>query len=157
MRTPRLVVSTAAALALLPVAGAQAKLKVSILGWTTQGGGATRQVKDGETIKQCLDTGNGQRSLYVIYRGKGITKGTKVGVGVWGGSPRTGFAEEPSTADVVKKAFRWPVGPSKSSTQPSGFSFAMGPFGPIDINGAWQAKVIVKGKVVARGKVTVAC
>ena len=42
-------------------------------------------------------------------------------------------------------------------TERYGFSFAKGPFGPQDINGVWNAKVLVKGKVVRRGKVTVAC
>ena len=141
----------------VPAATADAKIKVSVLGWSTQAGATAAQVKNKQTITTCLDTGTGQRSLRVIFRGKGIAKNTKVGVGVWGGSPSAGFATEPTDAEVIKNAFKWPVGAKRSSTQPYGFSFAKGPFGPQDINGAWQAKIIVKKKVVVRGSVTVAC
>lgn len=58
---------------------------------------------------------------------------------------------------MAKAAYRWPVGSRKSYTTHYGFSFAVGPFGPQDINGAWNAKVLVKGKVARRGNVTVAC
>lgn len=141
----------------IPVTGAQAKVRVSVLGWTTQGGSTSPQVKNNATIEQCLDAGNGQRSLRVVFRGRGIAKRTKVGVGVWGGPPNAGFAAEPTDAEVIKNAFRWPVGETKTSIQPYGFSFAKGPFGPQQINGEWRVKIIVKQKVVARGKVTVAC
>ena len=79
--------------------------------------------------------GNGQRSLYVIYRGRGIVRRTKVGVGLWGGSPRAGFTTEPADAEVIAGAFRWPVAEKKTLIQPYGYSFAKGPFGPQDING----------------------
>ena len=82
----------AAGLLLGPAAGAQAKVKVTILGWTTQAGSTSPQVKNGATITTCLDMGNGQRSLYVVYKGKGIKKQIKVGAGVWGGPPNAGFA-----------------------------------------------------------------
>ncbi len=142
---------------LLPAGAAQAKVRVSVLGWTTAPAGTTPQVKNNGTIDQCLDMGNGQRSLYVVYRGRGIAKRAKVGVGVWGGPARAGFTTEPTDADVIKAAFRWPVGERKTLIQPYGFSFAAGPFGPQQISGEWQAKVTVGKKVAARGKVTVAC
>jgi hypothetical protein len=142
---------------LLPPAAAQAKVRVSILGWTTQAASSSPQVRDGKTISSCLDMGNGQRSLYVIYRGRGIVRRTKVGVGLWGGSPRAGFTAEPPDAEVMANAFRWPVNEKKTLIRPYGYSFAKGPFGPQDISGQWQAKVIVGKKVVARGSVTVAC
>lgn len=142
---------------LLGPGAAEAKIKVTVLGWTTQGGSTSPQVKNNATIDNCLDTGNGQRSLYVIYKGKGIKKNIKVGVGVWGGPPNAGFATEPTDADVSKNAFKWPVNEKKSLIQPYGYSFAKGPFGPQQINGVWNAKIIIKKKVVARGKVTVAC
>jgi hypothetical protein len=141
----------------LPVTAAQAKVRVSILGWSTAPAASAPQVRDNGTIEQCLDAGNGQRSIRVIFRGRGIAKRTKVGVGLWGGPPRAGFASEPADADVLKTAFRWPVGETKTSIQPYGYSFAQGPFGPIQINGEWQVKVLVKQKVVARGKVTIVC
>lgn len=147
----------AVAFLLGPAAGAQAKIKVTILGWTTQAGGTSPQVKNGKTIDNCLDMGNGQRSLYVIYKGKGIKKQIKVGAGVWGGPPSAGFAAEPSNADVMKTALKWPVNEKKSFTSRYGFSFAKGPFGPQQINGVWNAKIVIKQKVVARGTVTVAC
>ena len=142
-----------AGLALVPVSAAHAKVKVSVLGWTTQAASMSPQVKNNKTIDNCLDMGNGQRSLYVIYKGKGI----KVGVGMWGGPPTAGFAAEPTDADVMKAAFKWPVGEKKSLIQPYGYSFAKGPFGPQQINGVWNAKILIKKKVVARGTVTLAC
>jgi hypothetical protein len=151
--------SIAAALlaaALLAPAAADAKIKVSVLGWTTQALGTSPQVTNDKTIDTCMDMGNGQRSLYVVYKGKGIKKNIKVGVGVWGGPPSAGSAAEPTTADM-KSAFKWPVNEKKSFTTRYGFSFAKGPFGPQQINGVWNAKIVIKSKVVARGKVTVAC
>lgn len=156
-RTPIAVAASLLALACAPAGVAQAKVRVSVLGWTTAPIGTTPQVKNGGTIDQCLDMGNGQRSLYVIYRGRGIAKRTKVGVAIWGGPSRTGFTTEPTDADVIKGAFRWPASEKKTLIQQWGYSFAKGPFGPQQIDGAWQAKVLVKGKVVARGTVTVAC
>jgi hypothetical protein len=145
------------ALALAAPAAADAKVSVGISGWTTQAIGNTPQVKNGKTIEQCFDTGNGQRSLFAIVKGKGISKGTKVAIAIWGGSPRAGFDTEPADAEVAKTAFKWPVATKKSYTTRYGFSFAPGPFGPIDTNGLWNVKVLVKNKVVRRGTVTVAC
>lgn len=147
----------AAALLVLAAAPAEAKRSIKILGWTTQPVSTSPQAKNGGTIRQCLDTGNGQRSLYMIYRGKGIAKKTRVAAAVWGGPPQAGMTQEPANADVAKTSYKWPVGSKKSYTTTWGFSFAKGPFGPQDINGAWNAKVLVKGKVARRGNVTVAC
>jgi hypothetical protein len=158
MRHPTSRAALVAAVVLLgPVAGAQAKVKVTILGWTTQAGATTPQVSNAKTIDNCLDMGNGQRSLYAVYRGKGIKKGIKVGVAVWGGPPNAGSQSEPTNADVMKTASKWPVGEKKSFTSRYGYSFAKGPFGPQDIRGVWNVKVVIKQKVVARGTVTVAC
>jgi hypothetical protein len=156
-RSPLAPLAAAVATLAFAAAPADAKVSVKIVGWTTQPASDTPQVKNGGTIRQCLDTGNGQRSLYVIYRGKGIAKKTRVGAAVWGGPPQAGSSAEPANADVAKAAFKWPVGSRKSYTTRYGFSFAKGPFGPQDINGAWNAKVLVKGKVARRGSVTVAC
>jgi hypothetical protein len=151
--------AVAAPLACLAVAApvADAKVSVGITGWTTDPIGMTPQAKNGKTITQCLDTGNGQRNLYAIVKGKGIPKKTKVAIAVWGGPARTGMNIEPTDADTAKTAFKWPVATKKSYTTRYGFSFAKGPFGPQDTNGVWNVKVLVKGKVVRRGKVTVAC
>ena len=157
MRRLMLATTLVAVGVLAPVAGAEAKIKVSVLGWTTQALGTSPQAKNDATIDTCLDTGNGQRSLYVVYKGKGVKKGIKVGVGVWGGPPNAGFEAEPSNADVMKTASKWPVNEKKSFTTRYGFSFAKGPFGPQQINGVWNAKIVIKQKVVARGKVTIAC
>jgi hypothetical protein len=141
-----------------PVAGAEAKTKVTVLGWTTQALGTSPQVANNKTIDNCLDMGNGQRSLYVIYKGKGIKKNIKVGAAIWGGPPNAGSTTEPTDAEVMKNnTFKWPVGEKKSLVQRWGESFAKGPFGPQQINGVWNAKVVIKQKVVARGKVTIAC
>jgi hypothetical protein len=156
-RSPLVPLAAAAVALVLAAAPAEAKRSVKIVGWTTQPGANAPQVKDGGTIRQCLDTGGGQRSLYVIYRGKGIAKKTRVGAAVWGGPAQAGFSAEPANADVDKAGFKWPVGSRKSYTTRYGFSFAKGPFGPQNINGAWNAKVLVKGKVARRGSVTVAC
>ena len=159
MPTPRIALAATllAGALVLPATAAQAKVRVSILGWSTAPAASTPQVKSNGTIDQCLDAGNGQRSIRAIFRGRGIAKRTKVGVGLWGGPPSAGFAAEPTDADVLKTAFRWPVGETKTSIQPYGYSFAQGPLGPIRINGEGQVKILVKQKVVARGKVTIAC
>lgn len=138
-------------------ATADAKPKVKVLGWTTQAGSSAPQVRNKKTITQCLDMGTGQRTLNAIVTGKGISKGTKVGIGIWGGPVNAGFSEEPSDADVKKSGFKWPVDSTEGYSTSYGFSFAAGPFGPINIDGAWHAKVLVKGKQVAKGQVTVAC
>ena len=140
-----------------PAQARKPKPSLAILGWTTEPIGTTPQVKNGGTIDTCVDTANGQRNLFAVYKGKGIPKKTKVGVAVWGGPSNAGMTEEPSDADVVKKAFGWPVGPKKSYTSRYGFSFAKGPFGPQNINGPWNAKITLKNKVVKRSTVTVAC
>ncbi len=146
-----------AVIALAIPATADAKPKLKVLGWTTQAGASAPQVRNKQTINQCLDMGTGQRTLDVIFGGKGIKKDTKVGVGVWGGPPAAGFSEEPTTASIKQNAFPWPVGPTENFQTAYGFSFAAGPFGPINIDGAWHAKILVKGKQVAKGRVTVAC
>jgi hypothetical protein len=146
------------AIAILAIpATADAKPKVKVLGWTTQAGSSAPQVRNKKTITQCLDMGTGQRTLNAIVTGKGISKGTKVGIGIWGGPPNAGFSEEPSDADVKKSAFKWPVDSTEGYSTSYGFSVAAGPFGPINIDGEWNAKVLVKGKQVAKGQVTVAC
>jgi hypothetical protein len=142
---------------LVPATAAEAKPKVKVLGWTTQAGSSAPQVRNRQTINQCLDSGVGQRTLHAIVTGKKIDKGTKVGIGIWGGPPSAGFSVEPSAAEVKKSAFKWPVDSSESYATSYGFSFASGLFGPINIDGAWQAKVLIKGKPVATGQVTVAC
>ena len=147
----------AIAVVLLSATAADAQPKVKVLGWTTQAGSSAPQVRNKQTINQCLDMGTGQRTLHAIVTGKKIDKGTKVGIGIWGGPSSAGFSEEPSDADVKKSAFKWPADSSDSYSTSYGFSFAAGPFGPINIDGEWHAKVLVKGKQVAKGQVTVAC
>ncbi len=144
---------------LVVFAGAQAEAKprVKVLGWTTQAGSSAPQVRNKQTINRCLDAGTGQRTLHAIVTGKRIAKGTKVGIGIWGGPSSAGFGEQPSDADVKRNAFKWPVDSNDSYSTSYGFSFAPGPFGPMQINGEWHAKVLIKGKQVAKGRVTVAC
>jgi hypothetical protein len=151
--TPLLAIAALA----IPATAAEAKPKVKVLGWTTQAGASAPQVRNKETIDQCLDMGTGQRTLNAIVTGKKIDKGTKVGIGIWGGPVNAGFSEEPSDATVKKSAFKWPVDSTEAYSTSYGFSFAAGPFGPINIDGEWHAKVLVKGKQVAKGSVTVAC
>lgn len=141
----------------IPVASAEAKPKVKALGWTTQAGSNSPQVKNKETIDQCFDMGTGQRTLTFVFSGTKIDKGTKVGVGVWGGPTNAGYSAEPTDADVKKNALKWPVKPDEAYAASYGYSFAAGPFGPINIDGEWHAKILVKGKQVAKGQVTVAC
>jgi hypothetical protein len=141
----------------IPVAGADAKPQVKVLGWTTQAGSNSPQVRNKQTINQCLDMGTGQRTLDVVFSGKKIAKGTKVGVGVWGGPVNAGYSAEPTDADVKHNAFKWPVDETESYAATYGYSFAVGPFGPINIDGDWHAKILVKGKQVAKGLVTIAC
>ena len=125
----RILAATLVACGLL-ASPAQAKVKVSVLGWTTQAGSSSPQVANAKTIGSCLDMGNGQRTLRVVYKGKGIKKSIKVGVGVWGGPPTAGFATEPSNADVMKGAFKWPVGEKKSLVQALRLQLRQGPVRP---------------------------
>lgn len=155
----RRLASVVIAVAMLSVcaATADAKPKLKVIGWTTQAGTTAPQVRNKQTINQCLDMGTGQRTLDVIFGGKGIKKDAKVGVGVWGGPVDAGYSEKPTNAAIMQTAFAWPVGPTENFQTAFGYGIPAGPFGPTNIDGAWHAKILVKGKQVAKGRVTVAC
>jgi hypothetical protein len=159
---PRLLVVAAALVAstLAPTSPAPAKTpkpKLRILGFTTDPLSLTPQASNGETLSTCVESGSGQRTVRAIYKGKGIKKGRRVGVALWGPPQVTGITEEPTDADTQKDGFKWPVPAKRSYTGPYGMSFANGPFGPQQIDGVWNAKVVLKGKAVARASVTIAC
>lgn len=149
-------------LALLPAAApAASRPQVRILGFTTQVplGVPSVEAKPGTTFTACAaPRGGGMRDLYVIYEGRGIAKGTKVGAALWG-PPRNpaGVEAEPPVAETMRRGYRWPVRAEQSKRQVFGYGFAQGPFGPVSIDGRWTASVVVAGKTVARKSVTIAC
>ncbi|MDO8185677.1 hypothetical protein Q5424_23500 [Conexibacter sp. JD483] len=134
--------------------------QVRILGFTTYTriGIPQVQAKPGRTIRECFTRGDGEREISVVYSGRGIGKGTKVGVAFWG-PPGNGWAPdaEPTIPEVMRSAFRWPVPAGRSKTLAWGYLFASGPFGPARIDGSWTAEVVVAGRVLVRKSVTVAC
>ena len=121
------------------------------LGWTTQAGSQRPAGPQQGDDHQCLDMGTGQRTLHAIVSGKKIAKGTKVGHRGLGRS-----AERRLLRGAVRRRRqedRLQVAGRRERELPAsyGFSFAAGPFGPINIDGEWHAKVLVKGKQVAKG------
>ena len=132
---------------------------VRILGFTTAPwiGGVAPQVGPGRKITTCLDSGQ-QRQIAVIFRTSGFPKTARVGVAVWGGNSgfQGTYEPKPTVSDVAKSAQPW----SKASAAGGvayGISFAAGPYGPTNIDGVWNALVVVEGKLRASAHVTVAC
>ncbi len=164
-----LLATLAGAAALLVPSAASAKPKqpqapdkpqVRILGFTTyvRLGIPALQAKPGKTITDCYDGYNGQREVNFVWQGWGIPKGTKMGIALWGGSYQTGYTGEPTDADTMKNnGFTWTHKKSQKVQLPYGYTFAGGPYGPVSIDGTWTAKILIKGKVVVRKKVTIAC
>lgn len=158
-----LVLPIAFALAPAPALAARSSSgpQVRILGFTTfpRLGIPQIQAKPGRTITACYERGGGMREVNVVYSGRGIGKNTKVGVALWGASPRNaaGNSAEPPVADTMRSAFKWPVRASESKTLPWGYAFAEGPFGPVDIDDRWTASVVVAGRTIVRKSVTIAC
>jgi hypothetical protein len=162
---PALAVALAATLApALATAKSKPKVprtpQVKIVGFSTYPrlGIPPIQAKPGKTITACQDGYNGQREVNVVWQGWGIPKGTKMGIALWGGPYDTGMTAEPTDADTMKtNGFKWSHRKQDKVQSPYGFTFAGGPYGPQDIDGTWTAKVLIKGKVVARKQVTIAC
>lgn len=166
--TPSLAV--AAALLLVPGAASAARARprvpsrpqVKVLGFSTfpRVGIPQVQARPGKTLTACHEGYNGQREVNVVWQGWGIPRGTKMGIALWGGSRYTGSETEPSDADTMKPAnggFTWRYRKAEKRRLPYGFSFAGGPFGPLPLDGAWTVKILIKGRVVARKQVTIAC
>ncbi|MDO8211618.1 hypothetical protein [Conexibacter sp. CPCC 206217] len=143
----------------LAAARSRPRQQVRILGFTTftRIGIPQVQAKPGRTITDCYTRGDGEREVNVVYSGRGIAKGTKVGVALWGGEPRGGYDVEPAVAEIMRSAFKWPVRAEQSRTLAYGYLFATGPFGPVRIDGRWTASIVVAGRVVVRKSVTIAC
>lgn len=136
------------------------KPQVKILGFTTfvRLGIPAIQAKPGKTITDCYDGYNGQREVNFVWQGWGIAKGTKMGIALWGGPPSAGSPTEPTNADTMKNnGFKWSHKKAEKVQSPYGYTFAGGPFGPVNIDGDWTAKLLIDGKVVAKRKVTIAC
>jgi hypothetical protein len=134
--------------------------QVKILGFTTfvRVGIPQIQAKPGKTITDCYDGYNGQREVNVVWQGWGISKGTKMGIALWGGGYSTGSSAEPSDADTMKNnGFKWTHKKTEKVQVPYGYTFAGGPFGPLNIDGTWTTKILIDGKVVVKRKVTIAC
>ena len=138
--------------------GSTAK-KVQILGFTNSQWypGVPPQVKSGGKITTCLDSA-GQRQIAVIFRVTGYPKSARINVGLWGGNGGSQGTSEPkpTLASLVKGAK-----PRSAASAPTGavtaISYGKGPNGPVNIDGRWNASVVVDGKVRATGHVTVAC
>jgi hypothetical protein len=166
MRRPqRLALALAGATLLAPAAATAARPRVPsrpqvrILGFSTfpRVGIPAIQAKPGRVLTQCYDGYNGQREVNVVWQGWGIPRGTKMAVALWGGPISTGSQTEPSDADAMRAGFTWRRRKAEKVQMPYGFSFAGGPFGPLSIDGVWTAKVLIKGRVLARKQVTIAC
>lgn len=115
------------------------------------------QARPGRALTQCYDGYNGQRELNVVWQGWGIPRGTRVAVALWGGPISTGVPNEPTDAETARAGFTWRRKKEEKVQLPYGYTFAGGPFGPVSIDGTWTAKLLVKGRVLARRSVTVAC
>jgi hypothetical protein len=53
--------------------------------------------------------------------------------------------------------FKWTHKKTEKVQVPYGYSFAGGPFGPVNIDGTWTVKILIDGRVVARKQVTIGC
>jgi hypothetical protein len=169
-RLPRLALVAVAGAALLvaPAAAGAARARVpsrpqvKVLGFSTfvRVGIPQIQARPGRTLTQCYDGYNGQREVNVVWQGWGIPKGTKMGLAFWGGSYDLGTNLETSDADAMRPGtggFTWRRKKTDKVQLPYGYTFAGGPFGPLNIDGTWTVKILIKGRVVVRRQVTIAC
>lgn len=168
-RFPRAALTVAAGALLLVPAAASAKSvrapdrpQVKIVGFSTypRVGVPQVQARPGRTLTACYDGYNGQREVNVVWQGFGIPKGTKMGIALWGGSQYTGSQTELSDADAMRRengGFSWRYKKAQKIQLPYGYTFAGGPFGPLPIDGTWTVKILIKGRVVVRRQVTIAC
>jgi hypothetical protein len=169
-RLPRLALVAAAGAALL-VAPAAASAKrarvpsrpqVKVVGFSTfpRVGIPQIQARPGRTLTACYDGYNGQREVNVVWQGWGIPKGTRMGLAFWGGSYNLGTNVETPDADAMRPGtggFKWTHKKAEKVQVPYGYTFAGGPFGPLSIDGTWNVKILIAGRVVVRKQVTVAC
>jgi len=134
--------------------------KATILGFTSAPwvGGVAPQTHSGGKITSCLDTGNGQRQIAVIVRVTGYPKSARIGVGLWGGNSgfQGTYEPQPTLKQIAKSAAPWTAASAVSGVG-TGISYANDGYGPVNIDGVWNASVVVDGKVRATGHVTVAC
>jgi hypothetical protein len=132
-----------------------------VLGFTTYPrlGTPAIQAKPGKTLTDCQTRPPDNRDLSVVWSGRGISKGTRVGVALWTDNPRNavGGTTEPPVADIMRSGFKWDGRATQSRVNAYGFTFGAGPFGPQDIDGRWFAAVAVAGRVLVRKSVTIAC
>ncbi len=168
-RLPRTALALAAGATLLAPAAAGAKSvrvpsrpQVKIVGFSTftRVGIPQIQARPGGTITACYDGYQGTREVNVVWQGFGIPRGTKMGLAFWGGSYNLGSSAETSDADAMKRGsggFTWTHKRADKVQVPYGYSFAGGPFGPLDIDGTWFVKILIAGRVVVKKQVTVAC
>lgn len=169
-RLPSLALALAAGATLLaPTVAASAKRvrvpsrpQVKIVGFSTftRVGIPQIQARAGRTITACYDGYNGQREVNVVWQGFGIPKGTKMGLAFWGGGYNLGSNVETSDADAMRRGtggFTWTHKKADKVQVPYGYSFAGGPFGPLNIDGAWTVKILIDGRVVVKKQVTIAC
>lgn len=132
--------------------------QVRVLGFTTEVrlGIPAVQAKPGKTLTNCLTRPPDNRDFSVVWSGRGISKGTRVGVALWSDNTRTGFPE-PTIAEMTRSGFKWPVRAEESRTDVYGYTFGAGPFGPQEIDGRWTVRIALAGRVVLTRSVTVAC
>lgn len=168
-RLPRLALVAAAGALLVAPAAASAtrprvpgRPQVKVLGFSTfpRLGIPPIQARPGRTLTQCYDGYNGQREMNVVWQGWGIPKGTRMGLAFWGGGATLGTNLETSDADAMRPGtggFAWRHKKAEKVQAPYGYTFAGGPFGPVNLDGTWTVKILIKGRVVVRKQVTVAC
>jgi hypothetical protein len=163
LRSP-LALSLLAVLALPSAALAKASSTPDVknVGWTTaqRTSGVAAQAKDKGKITSCFAGGNGQNEVNYIFKAR-LPRTAKIGIGLWvvGGNRSLAASDvEPTNAEVAKTASKWGFKtPTKYVQQVFGNSFARGPFGPVQVDGQWFAKVVVNGKLMRKSSVTITC
>jgi hypothetical protein len=96
--------------------------------------------------------------MILRLRTSGFPKTARVGAAVWGGNSgfQGTYEPKPTIAAVAKAAQPW-ANASAPGGAGFGISYAAGPDGPTNIDGVWNAFVVVDGKLRASAHVTVAC
>ena len=140
-----LVAGLAIAAVAVPVASADAAVKMKVKGWTAAGDSLSPEAKNNEKLKNCHTSGTNQRNIRFIFKGSGIKKNAEIGLVV----SRTNNSP-------LDFSYSWPVGPSKSHTQVYGNSYPGTP-GPENIDGTWYGTIWLGDKIIARGEVDVKC
>jgi hypothetical protein len=143
------------ALVVVPAGAAEAGFRYSI-GYGNADGSATKQVRSGGTITECPasppafegdTTASWVIQAFVKRSGRGKSSDREAIAFLYGGPQNI---PEPKTSSMRgKRPFQW------RGTRP--FTTYKRITSPVLPNGAWRTKVVLNGKVVKRGSITIAC